>query len=104
MSVEESRRTVSPSRLIKVWKDDQCVRAQPVEEFDMSMTPKYATLSHCWGPVRFRMLTSSCLEEHKVSIPIERLSQTFRDALEVVVDLEVPYIWIDSLCIIQDSK
>jgi hypothetical protein len=36
-------------------------------------------------------------------IPIESLSQTFIDSIEFTRSLGVQYIWIDSLCILQDS-
>ncbi|GKT40318.1 uncharacterized protein ColSpa_00499 [Colletotrichum spaethianum] len=37
-------------------------------------------------------------------IPIEETSQTFRDAFDATRKLNLRYIWIDSLCIIQDSE
>ncbi|KAF5540851.1 het domain-containing protein [Fusarium mexicanum] len=48
------------------------------------------------------MTTVSNLEAYTVSLP-NYLPQTFQDALKVARALEIPYIWIDSLCIIQDS-
>ncbi|KAH7120558.1 heterokaryon incompatibility protein [Dactylonectria macrodidyma] len=36
-------------------------------------------------------------------IPLSKLPKTFQDAIPVVRCLDVSYIWIDSLCIIQDS-
>lgn len=36
-------------------------------------------------------------------IEISRVPKSFRDALKVVAKLKVRYLWIDSLCIIQDS-
>jgi len=35
--------------------------------------------------------------------PIKALPKTFRDAVPVLQQLNVQYLWIDSLCIIQDS-
>lgn len=98
------RRTGYPSRLIKVWKADQTVTAQLVECVGLSQTPEYATLSHCWGSGPIQTLRNCCLKEYKNTIPVGTLSKTFRDAFDVVVDLQIPYIWIDSLCIIQDSE
>jgi hypothetical protein len=46
----------------------------------------------------------SNLDSLKLNINISKLSQTFRDAMETTRNLGVRYIWIDSLCIIQDSK
>jgi hypothetical protein len=37
------------------------------------------------------------------AIDLSDLPKTFRDAVEVARKLEVPYLWIDSLCIVQDS-
>jgi hypothetical protein len=37
-------------------------------------------------------------------IPMTILPQTFRDAISITRRLGVQYLWIDSLCIIQDSE
>jgi hypothetical protein len=37
------------------------------------------------------------------AIPIEQLSKTFQDAIAITRQLGIQYIWIDALCIIQDS-
>jgi hypothetical protein len=63
----------------------------------------YATLSHCWGAEPIETLTSSTLEAMKLGIVISELSQTFRDAIVIARHLRIRYLWIDSLCIIQDS-
>jgi hypothetical protein len=39
----------------------------------------------------------------KAGIPLQDLPQTFRDAVDITRRLGISYIWIDSLCIIQDS-
>ncbi|KAK4206688.1 heterokaryon incompatibility protein-domain-containing protein [Rhypophila decipiens] len=43
-------------------------------------------------------------ETGKTSIPLSQLPRTFADAILVCRALGIPYIWIDSLCIIQDDK
>ncbi|KAJ4253945.1 hypothetical protein NW762_010344 [Fusarium torreyae] len=48
------------------------------------------------------MTTSSNLEAYTASLPID-LPKTFVDAIQVARALGIPYIWIDSLCIVQDS-
>jgi Heterokaryon incompatibility protein (HET) len=64
----------------------------------------YASLSHCWGAhVPVKLLASNLSTfEHKIEI--SELPKTFREAIDVVRRLDIEYIWIDSLCIIQDSK
>lgn len=70
-----------------------------------TQVPDYLTLSHCWGtqtmPLR---LESDHLESFKKAIPFHSLSKTFQDAVTLVRRLGYEFIWIDSLCIIQDSK
>lgn len=68
-------------------------------------TNQYATLSYCWG-VRAQsvMLLKENLDELCKGIPTQLLAKSIKDAISVVQKLQVPYLWIDSLCIIQDSK
>ena len=67
---------------------------------------RYATLSHCWGqaPIQCRLLTTNEDDfQGNGGIPVAQLPTTFRQAIDVVRYLGIPYLWIDSLCIIQDS-
>jgi hypothetical protein len=64
---------------------------------------RYATLSYCWGgrlPVLTSQSTRATFEE---SIPEGPLPRTFRDAVEIARSLDIPYLWIDALCIVQDD-
>ena len=66
----------------------------------------YMTLSHCWGDPdgpRPPKLTNDNFNSMRDRIPIENLPRTFKDAIQVARSLGVSYLWIDSLCIIQDS-
>ncbi|KAK8128436.1 HET-domain-containing protein [Apiospora sp. TS-2023a] len=65
--------------------------------------PGYATLSHCWGGSNRSILLQGNLTQLRERIAPEYLSRTFREAIEVAGKLGIDYIWIDSLCIIQDS-
>ncbi len=64
---------------------------------------KYMTLSHCWGKIDILKLTLASIEELKREIVISQLPKSFSDAMQVAQRLGIQYIWIDSLCIIQDS-
>ena len=64
---------------------------------------RYTALSHCWGKAVPLTLTTSCLRLMKESIPLSRLPKTFRDAVHITRKLGLSYLWIDSLCILQDS-
>jgi hypothetical protein len=89
-----------PTRLISV--SGEVIRLECTETWTQS--PPYATLSYCWGDLDFLTTTTSALEEFLIKIPVERLPQTFKDAIQIVRALDIDYIWIDSLCIVQDSN
>ncbi|KAH6868878.1 heterokaryon incompatibility protein-domain-containing protein [Thelonectria olida] len=66
--------------------------------------PAYWTLSHRWGdPERIPRLLQITEHRFRGGIPLDDLSPTFRDAALLVRRLGYRYIWIDSLCIFQDS-
>jgi hypothetical protein len=91
-------------RLLQIEQvDEDRVRLLVNPFSDPAFAPRYATLSHCWGRDPFFMLTNQTKDQLTSGILTSILSQTFRDAISVAKSLEIQYIWIDSLCIIQDS-
>ncbi|KAI2468969.1 HET-domain-containing protein [Annulohypoxylon bovei var. microspora] len=65
----------------------------------------YACLSHCWGPSQSPIKTlTKTIDDFKMDIPWASLSKTFQDAVDICRRLRIDYLWIDSICIIQDSK
>ncbi|RYP07947.1 hypothetical protein DL765_008968 [Monosporascus sp. GIB2] len=63
----------------------------------------YLALSHCWGgDIPCRTLQSN-LEAYQTCLPATSLPQNFRDAFRVTRELGLRYVWIDALCIVQDS-
>lgn len=66
---------------------------------------QYCALSHCWGPPERRPLRTlhSNLPQHLDEIPFDQLPKTFREAVLFTLRLGVRYLWIDSLCIVQDD-
>jgi len=64
----------------------------------------YACLSHCWGKIKIIQTTLSTLKGYEEELPWEDLSLTFQEAISVAFRLGYKYIWIDSLCIVQDDK
>jgi len=69
----------------------------------------YACLSHCWGPSPRRPESTilktkrATLERFKLEIPWDQLTNTFQDAIDICRRLGIDFLWIDSLCILQDS-
>ncbi len=64
---------------------------------------RYTTLSHCWGNTSHFTTTKATLQQRKQGIPMDALNKTFADAVRLTRKMEVQYLWIDSLCIVQDS-
>jgi hypothetical protein len=64
---------------------------------------QYVCLSHCWGKLPIITTTSSNLERFQQQIPWRDLPKTFQDAISFSLRLGFRYLWIDSLCIVQDS-
>ncbi|EPE34442.1 hypothetical protein GLAREA_10136 [Glarea lozoyensis ATCC 20868] len=92
-----------PSRLIKIPDDIVGLKLQLVETAGSRSLGPYLTLSHCWGNADFFRLTTHNIEELKAGFSVDVLPRTFQDAMVVAKGLQCEYIWIDSLCIIQNS-
>ena len=68
---------------------------------------KYMALSHRWGEDEHRRPLSTLTWNEKAfckSIDFQHLPKTFQDAVEVTRELNIRYLWIDSLCILQDDN
>jgi hypothetical protein len=92
-----------PTRLLYVGGSED---PRLVETAQEGVREPYAALSHMWGdssqlpPLRTILAK---YEDMKTRISMWMLSQNFTDAVIVTRQLGLRYIWIDSLCIIQDS-
>jgi hypothetical protein len=89
-----------PLRLIHV------IDGQPprlVDNSSLEYPARYAALSYVWGKDQDYILTESSKEHMYKALAIERLPQTIMDALVVTLRLGLSYIWVDALCIQQDS-
>ena len=50
------------------------------------------------------MLTQIKYQDFRTNIPYEDLNKLFQDAIQASGRLGINYIWIDCLCIVQDSR
>lgn len=68
-------------------------------------TVTWTALSYCWGGPQHHALQKKNLEEYLLpgSLVDELLPQGIIDAMAVTRALDERYIWIDSLCIVQDD-
>jgi hypothetical protein len=74
-------------------------------ECDVNAPPDFIALSHSWGPGEHKPVKTirNNIEKHKIGIETAALSRTFRDAVAVGRRLGEKYLWIDSLCTVQDD-
>ena len=98
------RDTFTPTRLVDVGPETNtgihiCEQGntQPLDQ------ERYVALSHCWGLSQHLVSIHSNINDWKENIPWDRLPRTFQEAISVTRRLGLRYIWIDSLCIIQDD-
>ncbi|KAJ8060715.1 hypothetical protein OCU04_011020 [Sclerotinia nivalis] len=89
-----------PSRVISVGAKD----TDPFLILTNGVKGKYIALSHCWGGQIDTSLTTSNLQSLQNKIKMSNLPANFRDAVLITRALRIEFLWIDSLCIIQDSK
>jgi hypothetical protein len=63
----------------------------------------YIALSHCWGGNRYFITQRETISKRLRGFAMADLPTTFRDAVSLTRSLKIRYLWIDSVCIIQDD-
>ncbi|KAM5362611.1 hypothetical protein ACJZ2D_012440 [Fusarium nematophilum] len=94
--------SILPTRVVQIGHKEGSLR---LHEPQLGETGTYIALSHCWGPPDRQPIRTikQTISQMRTSIPWSILSAVFQDAIWVCDKLEVDYIWIDSLCIVQDD-
>lgn len=99
-----------PTRLLQIAGVEPHLRVRLLHEKEYRSLQsenelRYVALSHCWGSVESTRLktTQETLKAHEAGIAWADIPLTFQDAIIFTHRLGVHYIWIDSLCIIQDD-
>ncbi|KAI1417815.1 heterokaryon incompatibility protein-domain-containing protein [Hypoxylon sp. FL1857] len=107
-AAERRLKPFRPKRLVQLLQDDKgdistwkldCRSAASAVN-----TIPYLTLSHCWGSSQPVRLTKDNFVDFLQPSPVSELPKTYQHALAIAQSLGFWYIWIDSLCIIQDDK
>jgi hypothetical protein len=81
----------------------------PSEQQQLRLIPgegrrgQWVALSHAWGGFQPLRTTKETLAVHQAGIKWSELPPTFQDAVVITKKLGFQYLWIDSLCIIQNS-
>ncbi|KAF1966850.1 HET-domain-containing protein, partial [Bimuria novae-zelandiae CBS 107.79] len=91
-----------PTRLLDVTRNED--RVYLVQSNTHDIRKPYATLSYSWGRVEFTRLQVDVLRSFvQEGIPVSDVPKSIQEAIAATRMIGLQYIWIDSLCIIQDS-
>lgn len=100
-SVNSGQDTWRPSRLLHVGS-----LAKPILHLDtwgeLPSELRYSALGHCCDGYPGLQLTSANIPILRLSIPSEGLPTVFQKAVQCSREQGLEYLWIDSLCILQD--
>lgn len=98
-----------PSRLLKISHDELHLACAP--EYPFPAKIEYGTISHRWNAKTVRLLqeseetpTEQDLIKYKSGHPLSELPDDFQKAIVIARFLGIEFLWIDSLCIVQNSK
>ncbi|KAF2258407.1 HET-domain-containing protein, partial [Lojkania enalia] len=92
-----------PTRVIDVATSD--INGMPCPRLvdGKGRSEKFAALSYCWGGESILTLNAQTEAELRAGLPMEQFPPTLRDAIIVTQHLRLKYLWIDAVCIKQDS-
>ncbi|KAK5121167.1 hypothetical protein LTR85_005651 [Meristemomyces frigidus] len=96
-----------PSRLLRlpvngVQTTYLMLREASREEYGLGV--EYMTLSHRWAPGQQLQLLTRNHHRLRNEIPIEELKVSIQHAVTAAQHLAIDYLWVDTLCIIQDDE
>ncbi|KAI0334687.1 HET-domain-containing protein [Cubamyces sp. BRFM 1775] len=89
-----------PRRLIDC-SDPDHPRIVDTDSWDQHV--EYVALSYVWGEEQPNRTTITNLAAYHENINVRLLPKTIVDAIKVVHGLGLRYLWVDSICIVQDS-
>jgi hypothetical protein len=97
-----SERTPLPTRVLELTAADGsgAVRVYKTR----GECERYAALSYCWGGKQSITLNQATQPQLETALQLELLPKTLQDAILVTMKLGMRFLWVDTLCIIQDSE
>ncbi|KAN0102637.1 HET domain containing protein [Hyaloscypha variabilis] len=101
-SCHGERNPILPTRILDLGESGSTGNVRLVET--NGHRGQYIALSHCWGASNSFLTTWDTIESRKNGFLPDQAPATFRDAIMLSRCLEIRYLWIDSLCIIQGDK
>ncbi|KAG7291346.1 hypothetical protein NEMBOFW57_001361 [Staphylotrichum longicolle] len=94
-----------PTRLIHI-QEDGTLKLVDTAWFtaEERASLSYATVSHVWGLSQMLKLETTNIESFRSVIPLGSLARKFREVIRLATTIGIRYVWIDTLCIIQNSR
>ncbi|KAL9043900.1 MAG: hypothetical protein Q9214_002929 [Letrouitia sp. 1 TL-2023] len=88
---------------------EQIIRLIDVQEYRIisaTLAEKYVALSYVWGPSTLPLLVQNTISQCSSVSGLEHLviPPTMSNAIQLVKDIGQRYLWVDSLCIVQDDN
>lgn len=101
----------NPTRLVRILSDSEVQLIHPPQE---GKPIKYAALSYCWGNwnllsederkiISGGKTTRDNLQRRRRSFDCSELPVTLQDTIALILCLGIEYVWIDTVCIVQDD-
>jgi hypothetical protein len=91
-----------PTRVIDVMPLDN-IDGLRLHESEPLQQDLYVALSYCWGREPQFTTTKATFQDNIQGISITVLSRSVQDAVVTTRKLGIRYLWVDAICIIQDS-
>lgn len=94
-----------PKRLLSIegCTTSRLLRLVELADHGVEAAP-YACLSYCWGERQRLVLTRHVEQSFRTNgLQLDDLPATIKDACELCDSLNIPYLFVDSLCVLQDS-
>ncbi|SJL14841.1 uncharacterized protein ARMOST_18313 [Armillaria ostoyae] len=88
-----------PTRVIDCADEDQ-----PRLFVSQGAEGNYVALSYVWGENQPDCTTTTNLNSYTEAIPLQNIPKTILDAITVTRKLGLRFLWVDALCILQDSR
>ena len=98
----QDRSEIRPARLLEIMEIDSHFSLRLQDTQQLGSVP-FAALSYCWGGNQTLKCLDDVLSQFIIDIIFSDLPATIRDAVTVCRCLGIKYLWVDVLCIVQDS-
>ncbi|KAI1172565.1 heterokaryon incompatibility protein-domain-containing protein [Nemania sp. FL0916] len=98
--------TYMPLRILRISSPNDCSSCDyhvALETTRDTAAEPFAALSYCWGGDQPYKTTKARMQLGDVSLQWRKLLRSIQDAVKTTVALGLEYLWVDSLCIIQDD-